>query len=92
MATVKQIMRYLKGTAEFGVLYERKEGAELLIEGHSDFDWIGDSDTRRSTIGYVVCINKAPISWCSKRQPTIALSSTKAEYKALSETSKKPCG
>ena len=53
------------------------------IHGYSDSDWAGDEDTRRSTTGYVFFMQHGPISWATKRQPTVALSSTEAEYMAL---------
>ena len=52
--------------------------------GFSDADWAGDVDSRRSTSGYVFKIGDSTISWCSKRQVTVAKSSTEAEYVALS--------
>ena len=53
--------------------------------GYSDADWGGDIETRRSTSGYVFVLNEGCISWRSKKQRTVALSSTEAEYMALSE-------
>ncbi|KAE8665560.1 PLAC8 family protein [Hibiscus syriacus] len=47
-----------------------------------DVDYAGDHDTRRSTTGYVFKLGSETISWCSKRQPTISLSTTEAEYRA----------
>ena len=52
--------------------------------GYSDSDWAGDIVTRRSTSGYVFQLGQSTISWCSKRQHTVAKFSTKAEYVALS--------
>ena len=51
--------------------------------GYCDADYAGDDDTRRSTTGYVFSLGLRPISWCSKRQLTVPLSSTELEYRAL---------
>ena len=65
-------MRYFSGN----------NGADLY--GFSDSDWAGDLDTRRSTSGYVFRIGDGTVNWSSKRQQTVARSSTEAEYVALS--------
>ena len=75
----------MKGTTEYGLRFSGKSGAELV--GYSDSDWAGDIDTRRSTSGYVFKIGDSIVNWCSKRQPTVAKSSTEAEYVALSAAS-----
>lgn len=59
------------------------QGATKLI-GFSDSDWCGDQVDRRSTTGYLFKFLNAPISWCSKKQPVVALSSCEAEYIAAS--------
>ena len=78
---VKRILRYLKGTINFGLVFSRGDD---VLRGYSDADWAGDLDTRRSTSGYVFQIGGATVSWSSKRQATVAKSSTEAEYVALS--------
>ena len=80
---IKRILRYLRGTMNHGLCFSG-EGCDLI--GYSDSDWAGDLDTRRSTSGYVFKIGGATINWCSKRQLTVARSSTEAEYMALSAT------
>ncbi|KAI7703162.1 hypothetical protein KC353_g14273 [Hortaea werneckii] len=82
---VKRIMRYLCGTASLGItLGSCKTG----LTGYSDADWGGDPATRRSTSGYIFMMGGGPISWCSKRQATVALSSCEAEYIALTQATK----
>jgi hypothetical protein len=81
MVSVKRILRYLRGTIHYTLVY-RKNGSTELV-GYSDADWGGDISTRRSTGGYVFLLAGAAISWCSKRQQTVALSSTESEYMAL---------
>jgi len=77
---VKQILRYVKGTINFGILY--KETKDCQVMGYCNADYARDCGTRRSTIGYFFSLGSGPISWCSKRQPTVALSSTEAEYRS----------
>lgn len=78
------IVRYVKGTTGLGVFYNR--GGSLDLKGYTDSDW-GNScpDTRRSTGGYIYMLAGGPITWSSKRQPTISRSTTEAEYRALSD-------
>lgn len=81
----KGVLRYLAGTKDFGITY-RGGGSALLT--HADADWAGDRDERRSTTGYCVSVAGGLISWCSKLQPTISLSSTEAEYMAVGEAAR----
>jgi hypothetical protein len=70
----------VKGTLDYGILY--KKDGECNLVGFCDADYAGDHDTRRSTTGYVFMLGWGAISWCSKRQPTVSLSTTEAEYRA----------
>ena len=74
---VKRIFRYLRGTVTMELTYQ---GNLCSLTGYTDSDWAGDHDTRRSTSGYVFNIGSGAISWSSKRQPTVALSTCEAEY------------
>ena len=79
-----RILRYLKSSPELGILYAADEDptSPLSLFGWTDSDWAGDVDTRRSTTGYCFTLGSGAISWSSKKQPTVALSSTEAEYRA----------
>ena len=79
---IKRILRYLKATTSFGLLYLASETEEL--HGYSDSDWAGDLDDRKSTSGYLFKLSGGPISWRSKKQTSVALSTAEAEYVALS--------
>ena len=81
---VKHVLRYLKGTLDYKLSYTKSE-SDLCLVGYSDSDWGSSEDDRRSTTGYVFMLNPdgPPISWKSKKQPTVALSSCEAEYMAL---------
>ena len=82
-AAVKRILRYLKGTREVALRYVG--GMTVSLVGYSDADWGSDHETRRSTTGYIFKINCAAVTWQSKRQPTVALSSTEAEFMSASQ-------
>ncbi|KAK4381916.1 Retrovirus-related Pol polyprotein from transposon RE1 [Sesamum angolense] len=76
----KRILRYIKGSLDYGLLY--KNSNDFKLKGFTDADWVGDASDRRSTSGYCFNIGSAVVSWCSKKQSTVALSSTEAEYMA----------
>ncbi|KAF1328946.1 Gag-pol polyprotein, partial [Globisporangium splendens] len=80
---LKRVPRYLQATPTHGIRFFGSGSGELI--GYSDADWAGDIDTRRSTSGYVFVLNGGCISWRSKKQRAVALSTTEAEYMALSE-------
>ena len=80
----KGVLRYLKGTVSKGILY----GESKDIEVYCDSDFAGDIDTRRSTTGWLVKISGGCVSWASRIQPTVALSTTEAEYMAAAEAAK----
>jgi hypothetical protein len=83
---VKRIFRYLKGTAHDKLLYE--SSANRRVIGYSDADWASNVDDRRSITGYIFFIGTNAISWSSKKQPTVALSTTEAEYMSLTQATK----
>jgi hypothetical protein len=78
LAAVKQILRYIRGTQDYGCRYVRGGTARLV--GFSDSDHAGDINDRKSTTGYVFFFNNNLISWCSKKQGGVATSSCEAEY------------
>lgn len=86
LVAAKRVLRYLKGTQNYGILFPRgRSSSETEIEAFSDSDWSGDTVERKSTSGYFFRIMKAPISWSSKKQNVVALSSCEAEYIAASQ-------
>jgi hypothetical protein len=80
---VKRIVRYLQGTASYGLHITR--GSSLSLHGFMDADWAASLDDRKSTGGYLVYLGRTPISWKSGKQRTVARSSTEVEYKALAD-------
>jgi hypothetical protein len=86
---VKRVLRYLRGTSDYALCFGGKEESMVLdVEGSVDANWGGDIDSRRSTSGYVFNLFGGPVSWMSKRQSVVALSSTEAEYMALTHAGK----
>ena len=79
----EHVFRYLKGTLKYGLKFSvNAEESELF--GYSVADWAGDTETRRSTSGFVFQFGSGTISWSSRKQSTVAKSSTEAEYVSLS--------
>ena len=82
--TVKHVLRYIKGTLNHKLVFRAsKDGLKAI--GFSDSDWASSKEDRKSTTGYCFLLNsEGPlISWKSKKQQTVALSSCEAEYMAL---------
>jgi hypothetical protein len=89
LALVKRILRYIKGTLDFG-LHIGVFGP-CSITAYSDADWAGCPDTRRSTSGFCVFLGDNLISWSSKRQTTVSRSSVEAEYQAVAHVVAECC-
>jgi hypothetical protein len=83
---LKQILRYIKGTLSIGLTFSQT--GKLSLTGHSDVDWGGDVDQRKSTGAYVFTVNDTPVTWSTKKQTCIVLSSTESEYRSLVEATK----
>ena len=84
---VKRILKYLKGTTSMGIRYNAA-GMTGKLESYCDADYAGDETTRRSVSGIVFKFSGGAIVWASKRQQSVALSTTEAEYVAASEAAK----
>lgn len=86
LAAAKHVLRYIKGTLKLALVF--KKTVDFKLVGYSDSDWAGDKADRKSITGYVFMLGSCAISWKSKKQQTVALSSTEAEYMALGDTVK----
>lgn len=79
----RNLLRYLAGTRSLALTLNAFSSLAVL-EGHVDADWAGDLETRRSTTGYIMWTHGGAIAWKSARQPSVATSTTAAEYIASS--------
>ncbi|KAH9648557.1 hypothetical protein KPL70_025642 [Citrus sinensis] len=82
---VKRILRYIRGTSDVALCYR---GSEFTVRGYVDSDFAGDLDKRKSTTGYVFTLAGVAVSWVSKLQTVVALSTTEAEYMAATQACK----
>ncbi|XP_073022677.1 secreted RxLR effector protein 161-like [Primulina eburnea] len=80
LKAVKRILRYIAGTLEFGLWYTHDTNTNLV--GFSDSDWAGDLDDRKSTSGGCFYLGNNLVSWASKKQNCVSLSTAESEYMA----------
>ena len=84
MTAAKRVLKYLKQTRDLNLTYV-KNTPEAII-GYSDADWAGDVTDRRATSGNVFLLGGGAITWSSRKQTSVALSTVEAEYMALNVT------
>ena len=82
----KRILRYLRGTMNYGLLFNKS--TENIFKIYSDSDYASDIENRRSTSGTVAQYGKCTVAWRSQQQKCVAVSTTEAEYVAASESVK----
>eukprot|EP00794_Sanderia_malayensis_P021071 gene21071-biopygen14635 len=82
--SVKRILRYIKGRINLGIEFDGTKETNVQLGGFVDADWGSDPNGRKSRSGYIFTLCEVVISWLSKKQTTVALSSTEAEYIAAS--------
>ena len=78
LAVVKRIIRYVNGTANYGIWFFKDTNSGLI--GYSDADWAENVDDRKSTTGGCFYLGNNLVSWYSKKQNSISLSTAEAEY------------
>ncbi|BBG96386.1 transposable element gene [Prunus dulcis] len=83
MGTAKRVLRYVQGTINYGIAYDKGKGAVLI--GYCDSDWSGSEDDMRSTSGYAFNLGSGAFSWASIKQSSVALSTAEAEYMSAAE-------
>jgi hypothetical protein len=85
---VKRVFRYLAGTRNLKLTFRANEEHEVLIAGYTDADYASNPDDRKSISGYTYLLGGGAFAWSSKKQTTVALSSTEAEYTALAHATR----
>jgi hypothetical protein len=80
MLAAEHVLRYLHDTYELGIRYHRDAFHSDQLWGWVDTDWEGDIETRRSHTGYDLMLNGGPVSWKSRRQDSMGLSTSETEY------------
>lgn len=79
-----RVLRYIKGSPGQGILLRPMK--DLCLTAFCDSDWATCPLTRRSLSGYMVFLGRSPVSWKTKKQPTVSRSSAEAEYRAMAVT------
>ena len=87
-AALKQCLQYLRGTTSYGLSFERATSRTKRVIGYSDSSHNVDPDDGRSTTGHVFYLGESPITWCSQKQDTVALSFFEAEFMAGTEAAR----
>ena len=90
---MKRILKYTIDTNNYGLkmtprLQHYSQQHEFELEVHCDSDWGNDKETRNSVTGFIIFLEQVPIVWKSRSQRTVALSSTEAEYIAVTDAAK----
>lgn len=85
---IKRILKYLKGTRDYGIIFNINNNNCFKLEAYSDADFAGDRISRKSMTGFIIMLNSVPIAWGSTKQRTVALSTTESEYIAACYTVK----
>ncbi|GJX63864.1 ribonuclease H-like domain, reverse transcriptase, RNA-dependent DNA polymerase [Tanacetum coccineum] len=80
VSKANQVIRYIKGTKEHGIIYKKEGGCK--ITGYSDSSYGINTDQGKGTTGIVFYFGESPITWCTQKQPTVALSSCESEFMA----------
>ena len=81
LQAAKRILRYLKSTINYGIFYKKNENKQIIA--YTDSDYAGDLTDRKSTSCYVFMLSGGAISWSSKKQPIVTMSTTEAEFMAI---------
>ena len=80
LTVAKNILRYIRGAVEYGLVYERRGSVQLA--DFTDADWAGCVEDRKSTLGCCLRIGSGVVSWFSRKHKLVALSWVEAKYMA----------
>nr|GFC04643.1 ribonuclease H-like domain, reverse transcriptase, RNA-dependent DNA polymerase [Tanacetum cinerariifolium] len=80
MKAIKQVIRYIKGTKEHGIIYKKECVCKFTCYIDSSYEI--NTDQGKGTTGIVFYFGESPITWCTKKQPTVGLSSCESEFMA----------
>ena len=80
--TAKRVLRYVQGTLDYGLMYQK--GKKAVLVGYYDNDWGGSIEDSKSTSGYAFSFGSGVFSWASVKQSCVALSTAEAEYVSAS--------
>ena len=83
MTAVMRILRYLKSTSSRGLLFGKNDNLDLLA--YTNANWAGDRDDKKSTSGYFTLVGGNLVTWKSKKQKVVALSSAEAEFRGIAK-------
>ena len=83
MDVITRILRYLKSSPGKGLMFSKND--HLRINGYADADWAGNISGRRSTLGYFMFAGRNLVTWRSKKQKVVALSSTEIEFRGMTK-------
>jgi hypothetical protein len=87
LIAAKHVMRYMKGTIDYGLKYASDR--EISLQGFTDSDWADSVADRKSTSRYCFSMGSTMVSWFNRKQTSVALSTTEAEYIATCSASSK---
>lgn len=88
LSALKRVLRYVKHTLDYKIVYKCNDS---VLQGYCDADWGGDQRDRKSTSGYLFTFANCLVMWCSKKQSSVSLSSTEAEYVSMSMAASEAC-
>lgn len=88
VTAAKHLLRYIRGSLEVGLTFRRHAVPTRELWGYADADYANDVDTCRSTTGYTITVGGSTVCWRSRRQHSVALSTTEAEYMAMGDCAK----
>ncbi len=84
---MKRVLRYLKGTKDFGLVYKKNED-KLRFQVFVDADFAQDKGDRKSRSGHIMMLNKCTVGWSTRKQNSVSVSTAEAEYMTMSECCK----